>query len=179
MPHDSVDRIIDEWRRALPTLDASPLAVIGRVSRLADLVRRRVDAALKPFGIGWELLDVLGALLRAGPPFRRTPTALYRACLLSSGAMTNRVDRLERAGLVTRMRDPQDRRGVLVGLTEPGREVVDKAIAACWATQQRLLAALPPADRERLAGLLRTLLLALEDPAPAAAEPSRPLAKNP
>jgi hypothetical protein len=101
MPHDSVDRIIDEWRRALPTLDASPLAVIGRVSRLADLVRRRVDAALKPFGIGWELLDVLGALLRAGPPFRRTPTALYRACLLSSGAMTNRVDRLERAGLVT------------------------------------------------------------------------------
>jgi DNA-binding MarR family transcriptional regulator len=77
------------------------------------------------------------------------------------------------------MRDPQDRRGVLVGLTEPGREVVDKAIAACWATQQRLLAALPPADRERLAGLLRTLLLALEDPAPAAAEPSRPLAKNP
>ena len=164
MQHDSIDRIVNEWRRELPTLDASPITVIGRVTRLADILRRRVDEALKPYGIGWDLLDVLGALRRAGPPFRRTPTALYRACMLSSGAMTNRIDRLEHAGLVTRMPDPQDRRGVLVGLTAQGHEVVEKAIAAAWATQHRLMAALTPADRAKIAGLLRKLLRALEDP---------------
>jgi DNA-binding MarR family transcriptional regulator len=173
MQHDSIDRIVDEWRRELPTLDASPITVIGRVTRLADILQRQVDEALKPHGIGWDLLDVLGALRRAGPPFRRTPTALYRACMLSSGAMTNRIDRLERAGLVTRMPDPQDRRGVLVGLTEQGREVVAKAIVAAWTTQHRLMAALPLADRERIAGLLRKLLLALEAPEPADDTPTQ------
>jgi DNA-binding MarR family transcriptional regulator len=173
MQHDSIDRIVDEWRLELPTLDSSPLTVIGRVTRLADILRRQVDEALKPYGIGWDLLDVLGALRRAGPPFRRTPTALYRACMLSSGAMTNRIDRLERAGLVTRMPDPQDRRGILVGLTEAGREVVEKAIAAGWTTQHRLMAALTPSDRKRVAGLLRKLLLALEDPEPADDTPTQ------
>jgi DNA-binding MarR family transcriptional regulator len=162
MQHDSIDRIFAEWCRELPTLDASPVTVLGRITRLAGLVRRHVDEALKPYGIGWDLLDVLGALRRAGPPFCRTPTALYRACMLSSGAMTNRLDRLEHAGLVTRMRDPEDRRGVLVGLTEQGQQVVDQAIAAGWATQHRLMAALTPAECESLAGLLRKLLLALE-----------------
>jgi DNA-binding MarR family transcriptional regulator len=166
MQHDSIDCIFDEWRRALPTLDASPVTVLGRITRLAGLVRRQVDEALKPYSIGWDLLDVLGALRRAGPPFCRTPTALYRACMLSSGAMTNRLDRLERAGLVTRMRDPQDRRGVLVGLTEQGREVVDQAIAAGWETQSRLMSVLTPAECESLAGLLRKLLLALEGSEP-------------
>src|SRR2546423_3575769 len=145
MQHDSIDRIVDEWRRELPTLDASPITVIGRVTRLADILRRQVDEVLKPYGIGWDLLDVLGALRRAGPPFRRTPTALYRACMLSSGAMTNRIDRLERAGLVTRMPDPEDRRGILVGLTAHGLEVVDEAIAAVWATQAQLVAGLTEA----------------------------------
>jgi DNA-binding MarR family transcriptional regulator len=173
MQQDSIDRIVNEWRRELPTLDASPITVIGRVTRLADILRRQVDEALKPYGIGWDLLDVLGALRRAGSPYRRTPTALYRACMLSSGAMTNRIDRLERAGLVTRMPDPQDRRGVLVGLTAQGHEVVEKAIAAAWTTQHRLMAALTPANREKIAGLLRTLLLALEDPEPAHDTPTQ------
>jgi DNA-binding MarR family transcriptional regulator len=165
MQQDSIDRICDEWRRELPGQDASPVTVIGRITRLAGLVRRRVDEALTPYAIGWDLLDVLGALRRAGAPFRRTPTALYRACLLSSGAMTNRLDRLERAGLVTRMPDPQDRRGILVGLTAQGHTVVEQAIAAGWATQQQLMAALTPAERETIAALLRKLLLALEGPA--------------
>ena len=81
--------------------------------------------------------------------------------------MTNRLDRLERAGLVTRMPDPQDRRGILVGLTEQGRAVVEQAVTAGWAAQHQLMAALTPAERDRMAGLLRTLLLALEEPAPA------------
>jgi DNA-binding MarR family transcriptional regulator len=167
MQRDSIDGIFDEWCRELPTLDASPVMVLGRITRLAGILRRQVDEALKPYGIGWDLLDVLGALRRAGPPFCRTPTALYRACMLSSGAMTNRLDRLERAGLVTRLPDPQDRRGILVGLTEQGRAVVEQAVTAGWAAQHQLMAALTPAERDRMAGLLRTLLLALEEPAPA------------
>jgi DNA-binding MarR family transcriptional regulator len=165
MQQDSIDRICNEWHRELPGLDAAPVTVIGRITRLAGLVRRRVDEALTPYAIGWDLLDVLGALRRAGTPFRRTPTALYRACLLSSGAMTNRLDRLERAGLVTRMPDPQDRRGILVGLTEQGRDVVEQAVAAGWVTQHQLMAALTPAECETIAALLRKLLLALEGPA--------------
>jgi DNA-binding MarR family transcriptional regulator len=171
MQQDSIDRICDEWRRELPDLDASPVTVLGRITRLAGLVRRHVDAALTPYAIGWDLLDVLGALRRAGPPFRRTPTALYRACLLSSGAMTNRLDRLERAGLVTRMPDPQDRRGILVGLTEQGRAVVEQAVAAGWATQQQLMATLTPAECETIAALLRKLVLGLEGPVLAADAP--------
>ena len=99
---------------------------------------------------------------RAGPPFQRTPTALYRACMLSSGAMTNRLDRLEGAGLVSRVPDPEDRRGILVGLTARGLEVVDEAIAAVWATQAQLVAGLTEAEREHLSALLRALLLTLE-----------------
>src|SRR5438093_1995264 len=128
MDQDALDHILKEWHRVRPDLDPTPLAMLGRLQRLADLVHRRVDATLKPYGLAWELLDVLGTLRRAGPPFRRTPTALYRACMLSSGAMTNRLDRLEVAGLVNRVPDPEDRRGILVGLTARGLEVVDESI---------------------------------------------------
>jgi len=162
MHQDALDCIVEEWRRVRPDLDPSPLAILGRLQRLAGLVRRRVDAILKSYGLAWELLDVLGTLRRAGPPFRRTPTALYRACMLSSGAMTNRIDRLEAAGLVNRFPDPEDRRGILVGLTARGLEVVDEAIAAVWATQEQLVAGLTGTEREHLSTLLRSLLLTLE-----------------
>src|SRR5712692_1337161 len=108
--------------------------------------------------MAWELLDVLGTLRRAGPPFRRTPTALYRACMLSSGAMTNRIDRLEGAGLVSRVADVEDRGGILVGHTARGLEVVDEAIAAVWATQAQLVASLTETEREHLSTRFRTLL---------------------
>src|SRR5215472_3219984 len=172
MQQDALDRIVSEWHRVRPDLDPSPLAVLGRLQRLAGLVRRRVDALLKPYGLAWELLDVLGALRRAGPPFQRTPTALYRACMLSSGAMTNRIDRLEAAGLVRRVPDPDDRRGTLVGLTARGLEAVDEAIAAVWATQAQLVADLTEAEQEQLSTLLRTLLLTLEGPPATNAAPS-------
>ena len=162
MHQDALDRIVGEWQEVRPDLNPSPLAVLGRLQRLAGMVRRRVDTILKPYGLAWELLDVLGTLRRAGPPFRRTPTALYRACMLSSGAMTNRIDRLEGAGLVSRVPDPEDRRGILVGLTARGLEVVDEAIAAVWATQAQLVAGLTETEREHLSTLLRTLLLTLE-----------------
>ncbi len=175
MQHDAIDRIVEEWQQVRSDLDPSPLAVLGRLQRLAGLVRRRVDAILKPYGLAWELLDVLGTLRRAGQPFRRTPTALYRACMLSSGAMTNRIDRLEAAGLVSRIPDPEDRRGTLVGLTARGLEVVDEAIAAVWAAQAQLVAGLTETEQEQLSTLLRTLLLTLEGPPStnAASSPSK------
>src|SRR5712692_2539173 len=161
MQLDALDRIVEEWRQVRPDLDPSPLAVLGRLQRLAGLVRRRVDTILKPYGLAWELLDVLGTLRRIGPPFQRTPTALYRACMLSSGAMTNRIDRLEGAGLVSRVPDPEDRRGILVGLTARGLEVVDEVIATVWATQAQLVSSLEETERERFSILLRTMLFAL------------------
>jgi DNA-binding MarR family transcriptional regulator len=174
MQQDALDRIVEEWRQVHPNLDPSPLAVLGRLQRLAGLVRRRVDAILKPYGLAWELLDVLGTLRRTGPPFQRTPTALYRACMLSSGAMTNRLDRLEGAGLVSRVPDPEDRRGILVGLTARGLEIVDEVIAAVWATQAQLVASLTEIEREHLSTLLRTLLLALEGSESPNEDPPRP-----
>jgi DNA-binding MarR family transcriptional regulator len=162
MAHDALDRILDEWCEECPRLDPSPLAITGRIQRLAGLVRRHVDEALKPYGLSWELLDVLSTLRRAGPPFRSTPTALYRSCMLSSGAMTHRIDRLEAAGLVTRMPDPDDRRGILVQLTPEGQQLVDEVILASWDTQRHIVMALSSAERDKLAGLLRALLLALD-----------------
>src|SRR5215471_1896723 len=149
MQQDALDRIVAQWQQVRPDLDPSPLAVLGRLQRLAGLVRRRVDTILKPYGLAWELLDVLGTLRRAGPPFRRTPTALYRACMLSSGAMTNRIDRLEAAGLASRVPDPDDRRGTLVGLTARGLAVVDEAIAVVWAAQAQLVAGLTETEQEQ------------------------------
>src|SRR6266852_267472 len=179
MQQDALDRIVGEWCKVRPDLDPSPLAVLGRLQRLAGLVRRRVDTILKPYGLAWELLDVLGTLRRIGPPFHRTPTALYRACMLSSGAMTNRIDRLEGAGLVSRVPDPEDRRGILVGLTARGLEVVDEVIATVWATQAQLVASLTETEREHLSTLLRTLLLTLEGSESTNEAPSPPRSNAP
>lgn len=156
-PRDEVDRIVDAWRRERPDLDAEPLTVLSRVSRLArhlDLARRDAFAAhgLEP----WEF-DVLTALRRAGPPYRLSPGALVTQTLVTSGTMTNRIDRLALHGLVERLPSPEDRRGVLVQLTDVGRARVDAALEDLLAVESRLLAALPPDDRRRLAALLREL----------------------
>ena len=167
MPGDHVDGLLADWARERPDLDPAPFAVVTRVRRAAALLEGAVDAALAPLGLTWGALDVLAALRRAGPPYRRSPTALYSALLRSSGAMTNRIDRLERAGLVARTPDPGDRRGVLVGLTPAGLALIDRALVEHLATAERLLGALPAGDRPVLAALLRALLLGLEAPPPA------------
>src|SRR5271154_7337432 len=125
---DEVDDLIAAWRQQRPDLDVAPLQVLSRVSRLArhlDIARRGAFAA---HGLeSWEF-DVLSALRRQGPPFQLTPGALLRATLVTSGTMTNRIDRLATAGLVRREPDPRDKRGVLVILTDQGRERVDAAL---------------------------------------------------
>jgi DNA-binding MarR family transcriptional regulator len=155
---DEVDDLTAAWRDQRPDLDVEPLHVLSRVSRLArhlDIARRSAFAA---HGLeSWEF-DVLAALRRAGPPFQLTPGALLRATLVTSGTMTNRIDRLAESGLVFREPDPRDRRGVLVTLSERGRAVVDAAFTDLLDREQALLASLPADQRRVLADLLRTLL---------------------
>jgi DNA-binding MarR family transcriptional regulator len=155
---DEVDELVAAWRVQRPDLDVEPLQVLSRVSRLArhlDIARRGAFAShgLEP----WEF-DVLSALRRAGPPFQLTPGVLLRATLVTSGTMTNRIDRLAVAGLVRREPDPRDRRGVLVTLTERGREVVDAALTDLLDRERTLLASLGEYQRFQLADMLRTLL---------------------
>ncbi len=160
---DEVDDLVAAWRHQRPDLDVAPLQVLSRVSRLArhlDIARRSAFAA---HGLeSWEF-DVLSALRRAGPPFQLTPGALLRATLVTSGTMTNRVDRLAAAGLVTREPDPRDRRGVLVTLSERGKDVVDASFTDLLDREQALLARLGPEQRHVLAGLLRTLLVPFDE----------------
>jgi DNA-binding MarR family transcriptional regulator len=155
---DEVDELVAAWRVQRPDLDVAPLQVLSRVSRLArhlDIARR---GAFAGHGLeAWEF-DVLSALRRAGPPFQLTPGALLRATLVTSGTMTNRIDRLAEAGLVRREPDPRDRRGVLVTLSEQGQEVVDAALTDLLDREQALLAGLGEEQRQELADLLRTLL---------------------
>ncbi len=154
---DEVDRLVAAWRRERPDLDVSPMQVLSRVTRLArhlDRARRGAfaDSALEP----WEF-DVLSALRRAGAPYELSPGRLVRETLVTSGTMTNRVDRLESRELVERLPDPGDRRGVRVRLTDAGRQRVDQALDALLERERDLLAGLPAADSARLADLLRVL----------------------
>jgi DNA-binding MarR family transcriptional regulator len=156
---DEVDELVDAWTRERPDLDLSPVEIFSRISRLSrrlDLARRQAFAA---HGIeSWEF-DVLAALRRAGTPYELSPGRLLRETLVTSGTMTNRVDRLEARGYVVRSPDPNDRRGVLVRLTPTGKSAVDDAFVALLSAEQSLLADLSPTDHGHLAGLLRGILL--------------------
>ena len=158
-PRDEVDDLITAWRQQRPDLDVAPLQVLSRVSRLArhlDIARQGAFAA---HGLESGAFDELSALRRTGPPIQQTPGALLRATLVTSGTMTNRIDRLASAGLVYREPDPSDRRGVLVTLSEQGRSVVDAALTDLLDRERALLAGLSADQRPVLADLLRTLLV--------------------
>jgi DNA-binding MarR family transcriptional regulator len=159
---DEVDDLVRQWQAQRPDLDVGPLHVLSRVTRLArhlDIARR---SAFASHGLEtWEF-DVLSALRRVGPPFQLTPGALLRATLVTSGTMTNRIDRLTEASLVRREPDPRDRRGVLVTLTEDGKRRVDAALEDLLRNERKLLASLDANQRELLAGLLRMLLAPLD-----------------
>jgi DNA-binding MarR family transcriptional regulator len=160
---DEVDRLVAAWQRERPDLDVTPLEVLSRVTRLARHLDRARGDAFDDHGLEpWEF-DVLAALRRAGPPYELSPGALLPLTLVSSGTMTNRIDRLAARGLVTRRPDPDDRRGVLVTLTGEGRERVDAALEDLLTQERRILGSLSPAERERLADLLRAVTAPFED----------------
>lgn len=156
---DEIDRIVAEWNRERPDLDVSPTHTLQRITRLSLLQGASFARVFARYGVSFGEYLVLAALRRAGPPYRMNPTALLNAVILSSGAMTNRLDRLEAMALVERLPDPADRRGRLVALTERGRELVDAAAVDHVEGEQRLLSGLDADEREQLAGLLRKLLL--------------------
>ncbi len=161
-PGDEVDRIVEAWRRERPDLDVGPLHVLSRVSRLARHLDLARGAAFAQHGLeGWEF-DVLSALRRAGAPYELSPGQLVAQTLVTSGTMTNRVDRLERRGLVGRSPDPNDRRGVIVSLTPTGRQVVDSAMADLLGREHAILGGLGEVDQTRLADSLRRLLAPFE-----------------
>jgi DNA-binding MarR family transcriptional regulator len=156
---DNVDRIVAQWKRVRPDLDVSPAHVLQRITRAYRLQMGSFEEVFARYGLTWGEHLVLAALRRAGPPYRMNPTTLFDTMVLSSGAMTNRLDRLEEMDLVRRLPDPNDRRGRLVELTPKGREIVDKSVVEHFANEERLLSGLSAADRVQLAQLLRKLLL--------------------
>jgi DNA-binding MarR family transcriptional regulator len=162
-PSDEVDRIVAAWRRERPDLDVAPLHVLSRVTRLARHLDRARGAAFAAHGLEvWEF-DVLAALRRAGTPYELSPGQLTAETLVTSGTMTNRIDRLSARGFVERYPDPDDRRGVIVRLTGEGKTAVDGAFTALLEAERGLLDALPERDRRKLASLLRTLLAPFAD----------------
>jgi DNA-binding MarR family transcriptional regulator len=156
---DEIDRIVAQWNETRPDLDVSPTHTLQRITRLGLLQAVSFARVFAPHGVSFGEYLVLAALRRAGPPYRMNPTKLFGSVILSSGAMTNRLDGLEGIGLIERLPDPTDRRGRLVALTDKGRELVDTAVVDHLANEERLLVALNAEEREQLAGLLRKLLL--------------------
>ncbi|MFF0411150.1 MarR family winged helix-turn-helix transcriptional regulator [Kitasatospora sp. NPDC004745] len=167
--YDGVDRITAQWRTVRPDLDTSPMAVIGRLSRASRLLERGIKENLTVHGVEpWEF-DVLATLLRSGAPHVLTAGELSAAVMVSSAALTNRIDHLVAKGLVERAVDPAHRRRVLISLTDAGRELTDRLVEHHLAGEERQLAGLSGTERDQLAGLLRRVLLTLgdhdEDPA--------------
>ena len=162
MIHDEVDQLVLDWRRERPDLQLDDLHILSRISRLA----RRLELARRDAWLGLQLeaweFDVLAALRRAGPPYELSPGALLRATLVSSGTMTNRLDRMERRGLLQRRANPQDGRAVRVVLSARGTELVDRALEALLGRERDLLVSLGgKAERDLLTRLLRRLLVPL------------------
>ena len=161
---DGVELILEQWARERPDLDASPMGIVGRIFRLSQIFQQGVQEVFSSYGLHRGEFDVLATLRRTGEPYRLNPSELSNALMVSSGGMTNRLDRLEKASLIVRQPDPDDRRGSLVGLTEEGLHLVDEAVAEHVTNEQTLLSALGETEQAELAGLLRTLLLSLELP---------------
>src|SRR5690625_4731189 len=161
--HDEVDRIVAAWERERPDLDPAPLQVFSRLSRLARQLELARRDAFDTHGLESGAFDVLSALRRAGEPYELTPGKLLAETLVTSGTMTNRINRLARAGYVQRAKDPSDGRVVLVRLTAEGKEVVDSAMADLLAWEAGLLEVLDDEAQSALATLLRRLAAPFEN----------------
>lgn len=164
MNQDRIDEILSQWQQELPQLDVSALAVVGRVLRIARLLEKHRETLLAEYGLNVWSFDVVATLRRQGYPYQLKPTDLYSLLMLSSGAMTNRIDRLEQEGIVQRLRDESDRRSVMVQLTAKGIELADTIMPVLLAREQQLLAQFTtPDDAETLTVLLRRFLVSLEN----------------
>jgi DNA-binding MarR family transcriptional regulator len=164
MERDLTDRLIDRWTEARPDLGVGDLQVTARLARLGRHIADRQEEVFGRFGLNRGEVGVLSALRVSGPAHRLSPTRLGRGLMLSSAGVTSRLDRLERRGLVARLPDPDDRRGVIVELTDQGLQLVDQAVAANTASDRQLLSRLDPEELATLEALLRKMLAGLEVP---------------
>jgi DNA-binding MarR family transcriptional regulator len=159
---DRIDRVRAQWAEERPELDTSPMEIVGRILRAEHLADAEMRRTFQQHGLDRGGFDVLATLRRSGLPYRLTPTRLAEELVLTSGAMTHRVDTLVRAGFVERVPDERDRRSTLVGLTAKGRSVVDRAMDAHMDGEARMIAHLPPAERLALIASLKRLLQGME-----------------
>ncbi len=159
MNHDRIDTILNQWQQEAPGLDVSALAVTGRILRIARLLEKHRETVLAPYGLTVWSFDVVATLRRQGSPYQLKPTDLYDLLMLSSGAMTNRIDRLEQEGIVVRLRDGSDRRSISVQLTPKGIALTDTVMPVLFAAEQEFLAQFTANESGELVELLRRLLL--------------------
>lgn len=163
---DHVDRILDQWHRERPDLDVAPMGTFGRLKRLTGHLAPRIDRVFEAQGLNAASFDVLATLRRSGPPYALNPSVLIDWTMVTSGTMTNRIDRLEKAGLVSRTPDPSDGRGSVVALTEKGFALIDALIGEHVANQHRLMAGLDKAESTELNRLLAKWLACFEPERP-------------
>jgi len=161
---DAVDRILRQWARERPDLDVSPMGVIGRISRIERLLDPQLVSVFRKFGLERWSFDVLASLRRSGPPHEVTPTQLFSSLMLTSGAITYRIDEMVKKGFVKRTPDPEDRRGQRIRLTKLGLETLDAALVAHVQNESRILKHLSAKERTHLTALLRRLMSGLEKP---------------
>jgi DNA-binding MarR family transcriptional regulator len=159
---DHVDRLRAQWLREMPDVDTSPMEVVGRARRITLTLRPEIEAVFTRHGLDAGEFDVIGSLRRSGPPYRLRPTELYKVLMISSGGLTDRLARLEARGLVRRVPSPEDRRSLMVELTEAGVAKAEAALTEDMAVEKARLAALTPEEQARLAALLRKLALGIE-----------------
>jgi len=162
MEKDHVDRILEQWRRERPDLDVEPMGLLGRLARLATYLGREVEKTFLELGLTSANFDVLAALRRSGTPYQLSPGDLLATMMITSGTMTNRIDQLEKAGLVERLTNREDRRSVLIALKPEGLDLVERAVTAHVANQHRLTAHLEPDERATLDMILRKYLSKFE-----------------
>jgi DNA-binding MarR family transcriptional regulator len=163
MENDPVDQILAQWQRERPDLDVSPMGIIGRMTRLSKHFERAIEQNFLKFGLTIAEFDVLAALRRSGQPYQLSPTELFNTLMVSSGTITHRIDLLEKNELVKRIPAPSDRRGTQIILTEKGFKLIEKAVEAHINTERHILRRLEKSERELLIGLLRKLLVSVEE----------------
>jgi DNA-binding MarR family transcriptional regulator len=162
---DHVEHVLEQWRREAPELDRAPMGVVGRISRLAQLLQAELEPVFEAHDVNGGEFDVLASLRRAGKPYRLTPTELSRALMVTSGGMTKRLAALEGRGLIRREPDPNDGRSTSVTLTREGKRLVEAILPQHVANEEQLLSELSTEERADLAGLLEALALSLGDEA--------------
>ncbi|MCA2376187.1 MarR family transcriptional regulator [Agrobacterium genomosp. 3 str. RTP8] len=159
---DHVDRLRGQWAQELPDIDTEPMAIFGRAKRLSNLLAPSIEDTFARFGLDRGEFDVIATLRRSGPPYQLTPTEMYTTLMLSSGGLTHRLDRLEKAGLIERRKSTLDGRSIVVCLAPAGIDLAEKAFREDMASEVGFLQGLNPEERKNLAALLKKLVLDIE-----------------